>query len=435
MGQASDSDGIKEILQNTKDYFAGIVAEHGGVATDLKVDLIAQWEFTVNLGLSYSLEVEVSSFGGNYQVQGKLDEWKKKENILQLELNEALSNNDPQYSSGEILFKELDSLSVSETCSRCSGTGRENCPSCNGTGKSNCTICYGTGYRNESVSGYDSTGNTVYSQVQRNCSTCYGTGQTNCSRCSTGTILCSMCSGTGHITKNYSIQSVMRPSNNIFIEDDSSIASEVVAFFRTTGVKNMRSIVAMARLGDVPYPKLDKNDNPFTYYSGKLNALLIRVHYLELTFEALTVNTFPDIRKFPLAEHILQGIYNAVQDCAHNINRKSVAQINTELESLSHNPLIKSAITNYKDVRVKQHGSKEKASDALKMGLYKVLDVNTTKEFSKVLSNNLIAIIEGSTLKQGLMKGIMSSISKDNPKRTRNIILWLMVVVAIILMV
>ena len=124
-----------------------------------------------------------------------------------------------------------------------------------------------------------------------------------------------------------------------------------------------------------------------------------------------------------------------MQDCAHNINRKSVAQINTELESLSLNPLIKSAITNYKDVRVKQRGSKEKASDALKMGLYKVLDVNTTKEFSKVLSNNLIAIVEGSIRKQGLMKGIMSSISKDNPKRTRNIILWLMVVVAIILMV
>jgi hypothetical protein len=426
---------IDKIFQDTKAYFTGIVVEHGGVASDLKFDLLDQWVFTVNLGMSYSLEVDASPFGGNHQVLGKLDDWKKKENILQLELNEALNNDDSQYSSGEILFKVLDRLSVSETCSRCSGNGRESCPSCNGTGNSNCTICYGTGYRSESVSGYDGNGNVVYSQVQRNCSSCYGTGKTSCSRCSSGTVVCSRCSGTGHITANFVIQSVISPLSNIFIEDDSSIASEVVGFFRTTGVKNMRSIVAMTRVENAPYPKLDKNGNPIVYYKGKLDVLLIRVRYLDLTFEALTVNAFPDVRKFPLAEHILQEIYNAVQDCSHNINRKSVAQINTELESLSLNPLIKAAIANYKQIRVNQRGTQEKASDALKMGLYKVLDVNTTKEFSKVLSNNLIAIIEGSIRKQGLKKDIISSVSKDNPNRKRNIILWIMVVLAIIIIV
>lgn len=428
----SDSD---KIFQDTKAYFTGIVVEHGGVASDLKFDLLDQWVYTVNLGMSYSLEVDVSPFGGNHQVRGKLDDWKKKENILQLELNEALNNNDSQYSSGEIIFKVLDRLTIAETCSRCSGKGRESCPSCNGTGNPTCTICYGTGYRSESVSGYDGNGNVVYSQVQRNCSTCHGTGKTSCSSCSAGSVVCSRCSGTGHTTKNYVIQSVINPISNIFIEDDSSIASEIVDFFRTTGVKNMRSVVAMTKDENAPYPKLDKNGNPIVYYKGQLDVLLIRVSYFELTFEALTVNTFPDIRKFPLAENLLDEIYNAVQDCAHNINRKSVAQINTELASLSLNPLIKAAIANYKQIRVNQRGTQEKASDALKMELYKVLDVNTTKEFSRVLSNNLIAIIEGSIRKQGLMTVIISSVSRYNPKRKRNIILWVMVVLAISLIV
>lgn len=76
-------------------------------------------------------------------------------------------------------------------CNKCYGRGNLQCNKCYGRGEYNCNSCYGKGTVTQNVPGYS---------FQRNCGNCSGKGKFTCSNCSgKGNLRCENCTGIGTI--------------------------------------------------------------------------------------------------------------------------------------------------------------------------------------------------------------------------------------------
>lgn len=131
-----------------------------------------------------------------------------------------IKKNSSNYSSGtnySLVIADQHDLDarVATMCSKCKGKGQlvehESCSYCSGDGRQNCRGCSGKGhlYCNSCKEGKVQC-NTCYGKSTLKCNTCYGRGNLQCNKCyGKGEYNCNKCYGKGKVTQNvpgYSFQ-------------------------------------------------------------------------------------------------------------------------------------------------------------------------------------------------------------------------------------
>ncbi|AEM48105.1 hypothetical protein Acife_1985 [Acidithiobacillus ferrivorans SS3] len=342
----------KEVINNTKQYYADVIKNHGGNPQDLKLWVIGRQTYFLYISLSYDLSIESTDGCGRHnEVQDKLKYWQDRLAQVKYEFNESKSKNPISYISKTAVYKILDSVPVTEICDGCHGQGRVACTSCNGTGskpcsmcygscKTSCTSCHGRGVSYDNQTSYDSQGNSVTTQVHNTCSICYGNGEINCTfcngfgterchACSSGKVSCHGCAGNGHVTKTYSIQSVAKPTYQVFSGDahDLKIA-EISKYFSQSNTKDFLSHIPVYHIENGSFLETQENGNQIFYYQGSVSVADIKIQYVDHSFEVVSVNDIPDIGMYPLAEHVLKIVNDDIQKFSDNIKSKSIVSGN-----------------------------------------------------------------------------------------------------------
>jgi hypothetical protein len=402
-----------------------MIQNSGGSASDLKVDALESMDCTAQLDVSYVMDVEQDIVTSNHhQVESRLEDFKKQLPTLQSQMMADMLLNPYTYADAETKIKVLDRVSVVKACSSCNGTGKIQCSSCGGTGKMRCYSCGGKGDWYEDDYVYDNaSGGNVRKQVHKHCYSC-SNGETSCHSCQGGKIACYHCHGSGDSRKLYDICSKAKIKDKLFRVSGGTDAPEMEGYFSKKGMKFMGKHVAMRHEETVEFPT--KENGPVLKFEGEMHAVRVHVQYGSISFEALSVNDIPDIRAFPLAEKLLQEVSEHIKSTADNIANSNKSHIISELGKLVQNPLINRGVTAYREQRTGSMASLEKASDALKMCMYKELDGVTSTDFSKDMTNNLITVIEGSI---GHTRGLPV---KGKHKKLLQVAIWLLCIVIII---